>query len=257
MQTPDALAPQFPPSRVTARVPDGTRVYAVGDIHGRLDLLDRLLDRIAEDVTRTKPQRVSVVFLGDYVDRGPHSRGVIERLMQGPPADSALAGADWTCLKGNHEEYMVRFLDESAPGTVWCRIGGVETVRSYAGQIPEGQENDIAALQLLLERSLPPAHLRFLSRLPLMHCEGDYLFVHAGIRPGVALQDQSPADLLWIRDEFLFHGAPLEKRVVHGHSPAPAPEIRPHRIGIDTGAYYSGNLTALVLDGGEMKFLIS
>ncbi|MBC7905932.1 MAG: serine/threonine protein phosphatase, partial [Rhodospirillaceae bacterium] len=214
---PDALAPHFAP----AHVPDGTRVYAVGDIHGRLDLLNRLLARMEEDAARSPAKRVSVVFLGDYVDRGPHSRGVIERLMQGPPASGALAGADWTCLKGNHEEFMVRFLDEPLRDTGWCRNGGVETVRSYAGTIPDGQENDVAALQLLLARTLPPAHLRFLSRLPVTHTEGDYLFVHAGIRPGVAIEDQSPADLLLIRDDFVFDGTPSEKLVVHGHTPVP------------------------------------
>lgn len=254
----DALSHQFRPSRV----PEGSRVYAVGDIHGRLDLLDRLLARMADDVARCRhngvsPERISIVFLGDYVDRGPHSRGVVERLMQGPPAEGALAGAQWTCLKGNHEEFMVRFLDEPVRDNGWCRNGGVETVRSYAGAIPEGQEGDVAALQLLLARSLPPAHLRFLSRLPLTHSEGDYLFVHAGIRPGVPLEDQSPTDLLWIREGFLTTSIPMEKRVVHGHTPVPVPEVRPHRIGIDTGAYKSDTLTALVLEGGDVKFLVS
>ncbi|MBC7953402.1 MAG: serine/threonine protein phosphatase [Rhodospirillaceae bacterium] len=250
---PDAPTPSFAP----AHVPEGTRVYAIGDIHGRLDLLDRLLARMEEDAARSPPQRISIVFLGDYVDRGPHSRGVIERLMQGPPPHGALAGAQWTCLKGNHEEFMVRFLDEPLRDTGWCRNGGVETVRSYAGAIPDGQDGDVAALQLLLARTLPPAHLRFLSRLPLTHAEGDYLFVHAGIRPGVTIADQSPADLLWIRDDFVFDDSPLEKLVVHGHTPNPVPQIRPYRIGIDTGAYYSGTLTALVLEDGDMKFLIS
>lgn len=240
-----------------ARVPDGSRVYAVGDIHGRFDLLDRLLKRMAADAARARPERISVVFLGDYVDRGPDARQVVERLMAGPPAGTALAGADWTCLKGNHEEYMVRFLDETAVGGAWTLNGGLATVRSYAGPIPAGHEHDMQALQLLLSRALPPAHLRFLSRLPLRHEEGDYLFVHAGIRPGIAIADQDPGDLLWIRDDFLYSNAALGKVVVHGHTPAPVPEIRANRIGIDTGAYYSGTLTALVLEGHERKFLTS
>jgi serine/threonine protein phosphatase 1 len=251
------ISPANPFHFSPARVPDGSRVYAVGDIHGRLDLLDRLLARMEEDAARAQAQRISVVFLGDYVDRGPRSRGVIERLMQGPPGEGALAGAHWTCLKGNHEDTMVRFLDEPLHDNGWCRYGGIETIRSYAGAIPQGQEGDVAALQLLLARSLPPAHLRFLSRLPLTHTEGDYLFVHAGIRPGVPLEDQSPTDLMWIREGFLITETPLEKRVVHGHTPVPVPEIRPHRIGIDTRAYDSGTLTALVLEGGDMKFLVS
>ncbi|MGE5476627.1 MAG: metallophosphoesterase family protein [Bacteroidales bacterium] len=250
MQTP-AAAPQ----PLAARVPDGTRVYAIGDIHGRLDLLDLLLARMAEDCIRQRPQRLAVVFLGDYVDRGPASRQVIERLMRGAPADGPLAGAEWVCLKGNHEDYMVRFADDISVGTAWCRYGGIDTLRSYAGELPEGGNADMGALQLLLGRVVPPAHLRFLSRLPLLHREGDYVFAHAGIRPGVALEDQDPADLMWIRDEFLYDARPPEFVVVHGHTPTPTPEIRPHRIGIDTRAYCSGQLTALVLEGTERRFL--
>lgn len=238
------------------RVPPGCRVYAVGDIHGRADLLDRLLARLEADAGRRRPERVVMVFLGDYVDRGPDSRAVVERLMAGPPAAGALAGAEWLCLKGNHEQFMVRFLSEPSVGPAWLWNGGLATVQSYA-TIPDGQEGDVAALQLLLSRALPPAHLRFLSRLPLLHVEGDYVFVHAGIRPGVALDDQDPTDLMWIRDDFLFDPTPLEKVVVHGHTVVPVPEIRPNRIDIDTGAYASGLLTALVLEGSERRFIMS
>ncbi|MGE5548335.1 MAG: metallophosphoesterase family protein [Solirubrobacterales bacterium] len=239
-----------------ARVPDGTRVYAVGDVHGRLDLLDRLLASIEEDAQRPAPARVAVVFVGDYVDRGPESRGVVERLMAGP--QGGLAGADWICLRGNHEDYMVRFLTEVAVGHAWCMNGGLATVRSYAGEAAtEGAEGDMAALQLVLARALPPAHLRWLTRLRLTHVEGDYLFVHAGIRPGVALDAQDPHDLLWIRDDFLYDPRPLGKVVVHGHTPGPIPEMRANRIGIDTGAYRSDVLTALVLEGADRRFLTS
>lgn len=249
---------EFPGSaHAPARVPAGCRVYAVGDIHGRIDLLDRLLARMAADAGRRPgPGRTIIVFLGDYVDRGPDSRAVVERLMAGPPAAGSLAGAEWICLKGNHEQYMLRFLTELSVGPAWLWNGGLATVQSYAA-IPEGQESDVAALQMLLSRALPPSHLRFLSRLRMMHVEGDYAFVHAGIRPGVALADQDPTDLMWIRDDFLFDPAPLEKVVVHGHTIVPVPEIRPNRIGIDTGAYASGNLTALVLEGTERRFIVS
>lgn len=244
-----------PPPQGMARVPDGTRVYAVGDVHGRADLLEALLAEIAADVRARPAPRVAVVFLGDYVDRGPDSRQVVERLMAGPGGD--LAAAQWICLKGNHEEYMLRFLTETAVGPAWCLNGGLATVRSYAGSLPEGGEADMPGLQLALSRSLPPAHLRFLSRLPLMHVEGDYVFVHAGVRPGVALADQDPADLLWIRDDFLFEPAVFEKVVVHGHTPTPIPEIRPNRIGVDTGAYKFGRLTALVLEGADRSFIVA
>lgn len=241
----------------SARVPDQCRVYAVGDIHGRLDLLERLLGRMEEDCARSRPKRVAVVFLGDYVDRGPNSRLVVERLMHGAPQGGALADAEWVCLKGNHEDYMVRFVDEVHVGAAWCLNGGYETLRSYAGELPERLGADMEALQVLLGRTLPPQHLRFLARLPLMHREGDYVFVHAGIRPGIALDDQDPHDLMWIRDDFLYDSTPSDKVVVHGHTPSPTPDIRPHRIGIDTGAYYTGHLTALVLEGADRRFLVS
>lgn len=244
------------PGHGAAAVPDGTRVYAIGDIHGRLDLFDRLMARLAADAARRRPGRVVMVFLGDYVDRGPESRRVVERLLAGPPAEGALADAEWVCLKGNHEEYMVRFLTELSVGPAWLWNGGLATVQAYCGEAV-GTETDPAALQMLLSRALPPSHLRFLSRLPVLHVEGDYAFVHAGIRPGVPLAEQDPGDLMWIRDDFLFDPEPLEKVVVHGHTIAPIPEIRPNRIGIDTGAYASGTLTALVLEGTERRFIVS
>lgn len=246
-----------PPCAPASRVPDGTRVYAVGDVHGRADLLARLLERIEADARDAADLRKVVVFLGDYVDRGPDSRAVVERLMAGPPGTGPLAGAEWVCLKGNHEEYMVRFLTEIAVGAAWCLSGGLATVRSYAGEQADAVATDYAALQWALSRSLPPAHLRFLSRLKLAHVEGDYLFVHAGIRPGVPLDQQDPTDLLWIRDDFLYETQPMDKMVVHGHTPSTLPEIRPNRIGIDTGAYRSGQLTALVLEGADRRFIVS
>ncbi|MEW5726877.1 MAG: metallophosphoesterase family protein [Pseudomonadota bacterium] len=250
MHPPPAL-----PLQAVARVPEGTRVYAVGDVHGRADLLERMLADIGADARARPAGRVVVVFLGDYVDRGPDSRQVVERLMAGPGGN--LAGAEWVCLKGNHEEYMLRFLTETSVGPAWCLNGGLATVRSYAGSLPEGAEADMPGLQLAFGRALPPAHLRFLSRLPLIHVEGDYAFVHAGIRPGVALADQDPADLLWIRDDFLFEAGGFEKVVVHGHTPTAIPEVRPNRIGVDTGAYRSGRLTALVLEGGDRSFIVA
>ncbi len=246
-----------------AQVPAGSRIYAIGDIHGRRDLLDEILRLIGRDAGEprwageTVPQRWVVVFLGDYVDRGPDSRGVVERILAGPPGRGPLAAADWVALRGNHEDYMLRFLSDVSVGAAWCYNGGLDTVRSYAGALPDGAEGDMAALQLRLARAVPPAHLRFLARLPLWHAEGDYLFVHAGLRPGIAISLQDPLDLLWIRDEFLHSGASFGKVVVHGHSVTSVPEIRANRIGIDTGAYHSGLLTALVLEGDDRRFLVA
>lgn len=236
-------------------VPDGSRVFAIGDIHGRMDLLDRLLARIIEDVRNAPPQRVAVIFLGDYLDRGPQVRHVIETLVEGPP--QGLHGADWICLRGNHEEYALGFLDDDMLGAAWLRNGGIATLRSYVDQMDEQTLLDPPALGFLFKKALPAAHLKFLNRLPLWHVEGDYLFVHAGVRPGVALVDQCPTDLLWIRDGFLKYPGPGAGVVVHGHTPVTLPDVTPYRIGIDTGAYYSGNLTALVLEGTRRRFLVS
>lgn len=247
--------PVTSPRDARARVPEGTVVYAVGDVHGCRDALESLLAAVEADAARRLAPRRVVVFLGDYVDRGPHSKAVVERLMAGPPASGPLAGAQWVCLKGNHEETMVRFLSEPGLGPRWFLNGGLDTIRSYAGDL--GDEDDLFALQLALSRALPPSHLRFLARLPVTHAEGDYLFVHAGVRPGVALDDQEPADLLWIRDEFLSAATDFGKVVVHGHTIAPLPELRPNRIGVDTGAYRTGRLTAVVLEGADKSFLTS
>lgn len=248
----DSDAIPFP--RSAPAVPPGCCVYAVGDIHGRLDLLEQLLGQIAADVEKRQPQQVSLVFLGDVIDRGPDSRGVVARLMAGPPP-GPLAAAQWICLKGNHEDVLLRFLADVDAGPGWCAYGGLDTVRSYLDQPPPGWDRDMAMVQLLLLRHLPPAHRRFFARMPLRFDLGDYVFVHAGVRPGVPLAEQDPEDYLWIRHEFLpdprWHG----KVVVHGHTPVPQPESHPNRIGVDTKAYASGRLTAVVLEGDGRAFL--
>lgn len=238
-------------------VPAGRTVYAIGDVHGRLDLLDALLAAIAADVGDGggAAHRVSVVFLGDVIDRGPDSRGVIDRLMSGPPA-GPLARAEWVCLMGNHEAVLLDFLADVSAGPGWCAYGGLDTVRSYLDyDPPAGWQADMGEVRSLLLRHMPHGHRRFLAGLPLTHRIGDYLFVHAGVRPGVDLERQSPEDLLWIRHEFLDDARWHGKVVVHGHTPAAMPQVRPNRIGIDTRAYASGRLTALVLEGEGRRFL--
>ena len=245
-----------PPPIATARVPAGSRIYAVGDIHGRDDLLERLLAGIAADAATSPPPRLAVIFLGDLIDRGPDSRGVVERVAAGPPAQGPLAEAEWVVLCGNHEDYLLNFLADTRAGPSWFKNGGLETVRSYADDaVIAAAEGDLAALQMALLRALPRPHLRFLSGLPVSHVEGDYFFVHAGVRPKVALADQDPVDMMWIRTPFLASDENFGKVVVHGHSVVATPEIRPNRIAIDTGAWRSGQLTALVLEGGERRFL--
>lgn len=233
-------------------VPDHCRVYAIGDIHGRLDLLHRLHGEILEDAAVGPQDRHVVIYVGDYVDRGPDSFGVIDLLANGP-----LEGFEHHCLKGNHEDFLLRFLKGGNDGDAWMMNGGLETLNSY-GVTPKGAFFDPGELEILrraLEAAVLETHLDFLSHLERYHMEGDYLFVHAGIRPGVALADQNEHDLIWIRDGFLDYEGDFGHIVVHGHSTRSKPEILGNRIGIDTGACHSGRLTALVLEADTRRFL--
>jgi len=237
----------------TVLAPAGARLYAVGDIHGRKDLLDRLLEAILRDAARSRAGRRVVVFLGDYIDRGPDSKEVVEMLRNGPPGSPRWSGFQWVCLRGNHEQALLNFLDDPLSGPMWLANGGMEAILSYAGQpIDRG---DLDGLQAQLRAAFPPSHRAFLSSLPYSHCEGDYFFAHAGIRPGVPLGRQDPMDLMWIRGEFLKSRADHGKLVIHGHTVSARPEILANRIGIDTGAFRSGQLTALVAEGAERGFL--
>jgi serine/threonine protein phosphatase 1 len=237
-----------------SRVPDGTRLYAVGDIHGRDDLLDRLLQSIAQDADPAPgATRRVLIYLGDYVDRGLGSRQVIERLLRPP-----LEGFETVHLLGNHEEAFLGFLEGKPIAFDWFKYGGLETLYSYDVPIPRraSAPRDMDALRRRAVAAVPRAHVAFLRGCKLWHVEGDYAFVHAGIKPGVPLERQQADDLLWIRDEFLTsradHGG---KVVVHGHTICERPEIRPNRVNIDTGAYASGRLTCLVLEGTDRRFL--
>lgn len=252
------------PEPATAEVPRGVRVYAVGDIHGRFDLLEQLLAQIARDADPAVDLVKYLVFLGDYVDRGPQSRMVIERLA-GPP----LPGFGAIHLRGNHEAAMLEFLErdhQDDPGTgrgdghlagAWLAYGGDATMASY-GVVPPAEDAPPELLEEARQRllaALPDHHLGFLKRLRSSIAIGDYLFVHAGIKPGVPLDRQAESDLLWIRREFLHSTVNHGKVVVHGHTIAEKPEIRSNRIGIDTGAFATNRLTALVLEGAERRFL--
>jgi serine/threonine protein phosphatase 1 len=232
-------------------VPEGRRVYAVGDIHGRRDLLDRLLELIDEDDAARGPADTEIIFLGDLVDRGPDSRGVVDRLLH-----LAQAGGKVRFLMGNHEDVFVR----AARGDLRAlrfltRIGGRETLLSYGISAEEYRSVDFDELAHLLARNVPAEHVDFLSGFESWIEIGDYLFVHAGVRPGIAIEAQSRGDLCWIREEFLDHRDSFGKMVVHGHSITDDVDLRPNRIGIDTGAYASGHLTAIGLEGGERWFL--
>jgi serine/threonine protein phosphatase 1 len=230
----------------------GKRIFAIGDIHGRLDLLDLLLARISAGMAAASPRDNILVFLGDYIDRGPAARGVIERLC------GLKREASWKSifLRGNHEHAILEFMDDPVSYGAWRSHGAAETLLSY-GVMPPRFENrqDFVRARDDFARKCPPHHLEFLSRLECSHIEDDYIFVHAGIRPGVAIADQAQEDLMWIREDFLTHRRPFEKFVVHGHTPSPAPVILSNRICVDTGAHATGRLTALVLEGEHRSFM--
>lgn len=233
-------------------VPEGTIVYAIGDIHGRLDLLQQLEAMIKEDAAGVDANRRVIVCLGDYIDRGENSRDVVEHLLQGPPADF-----ERICLSGNHESYLLRVFDDPSVLAAWMANGGHETLVSYGVKPPAWYDVAEASqnLQTELRAHVPASHQEFLRSLALSHREGDYFFAHAGVRPGVPLDQQDPHDLMWIREEFLTDKGDYEAVIVHGHTIRPEPENFAHRIGVDTGAYGTGHLTCVVLWGNERRFL--
>ena len=232
------------------RVPEGTRIYAIGDIHGRLDLLDEILVRIDADKAQHPTSNATRVFLGDYIDRGPDSKRVLDRLI------SCCVAQPTVCLMGNHEAYLHEFLKNPDILSVWRRYGGLDTLLSY-GLAPtmKTEAKEHRKLASDLNRLLPFSHRDFLSRLKQYFICGDYFFVHAGVRPGICLTEQSEDDLLWIREDFLQYEDDFGKVVVHGHTPVLEPDVRPNRINIDTGAYATGRLTCLVLESDEVRFI--
>jgi serine/threonine protein phosphatase 1 len=241
----------FPVRGYRPSVPRGRRVYAVGDIHGCHDLLVSLLGKILSDAARStaKPE---IVFLGDYIDRGPDSSEVIVRLLDLQRTVSS------HFVRGNHDQALLDFLALPSTYREWERFGAGATLLSYGVQPPQSHElPSLIAARDRLARALPAAHLRFLHALQPSVTIGDYIFVHAGIRPDVPLSNQSLHDLMWIRDEFLESSSNHGKIVVHGHTPVAEPDCRQNRIGIDTGAYSTGRLTALVLEGNRRRFLYS
>jgi serine/threonine protein phosphatase 1 len=240
-----------PKPHVTPHVPENQRIYAVGDIHGRADLLEQLHDKIAADASEFKGKK-TIVYLGDYIDRGEQSCQVIDILLSRP-----LKGFEPVYLKGNHEQAMLDFIEYPGAAAAWLTFGGREALNSYGialAHIPSMQHVGEIARQL--DEALPDDHRNFLtiSCLDSWQC-GSYYFVHAGIRPGVALDKQTREDKLWIRDDFLGSNISHSTIVVHGHSITTAPEILPNRIGIDTGAFRTGVLTALVLEGSDQRLL--
>lgn len=244
LQRPEAV------ERTPPEVEPGRRVYCIGDVHGRVDLLRDLHAMIAAD-SGNYPGDRTLVYLGDLIDRGMWSREVIDLLL-----DEPVPGCEAVYLRGNHEQTLLDFLDYPERVASWLAWGGRETLASYGVALAPGLHSpDVVTVRDDLRACLPERHHRFFNEMAVHHVSGDYLFVHAGIRPGVPLQEQSDSDLLWIRRDFLESDADHGCVVVHGHSIREQVETRPNRIGIDTGAFHTGVLTCLVLEGADRRLL--
>ena len=240
----------FRRERMKPHAPSGVRVYAVGDIHGAAELVDQVLRKIDEDRGLHPVEKTLEIFLGDYIDRGPDSRGAIDRLIARAEERPCIF------LLGNHELELLEFIKKPQRYRKWKSIGGVETLLSYGVEptILLSTERPDLVRDRLVER-MPERHVRFFSKLNPSVEIGDYFFVHAGVRPGVGLKEQSMSDLLTIRKGFLESNADFGKVVVHGHTPVERPEVHPNRIAIDTGAYVSGRLSCAVLENDQTRFL--
>lgn len=235
-------------SSISASAPPNTRIYAVGDIHGRADLLAEIIDRIDDDLRRRPVKYVQEVYLGDYIDRGPDSKGVIDQLAVRMVRQHAV------CLRGNHETFLETFFYEPTIIDHWIQLGALHTLASYG--IGYSQvKNSPYDLQQALLHTFPRTHELFLRCLRNSFTCGDFLFVHAGIRPGVPIEHQQTEDLFWIRDEFLDSTRDHGKVVVHGHTPVEHAVIRQNRINIDTGAWRTGVLTCIAIEGDRIVIL--
>ncbi|MGJ4927580.1 metallophosphoesterase family protein [Bradyrhizobium sp. HKCCYLS2038] len=228
-----------------ARIPDGVALYAIGDVHGCADLLADTFDLIDEDIARSRPERVIHVFLGDYIDRGPDSRRTLDLLI------SRARRHPSAFVRGNHEAILSDVLRRDDLIHDWLRLGGTTTLMSYDIMVTRSNV-DADLLRRSLAQALPSAHVNFLASLrPSFTC-GDFFFVHAGVRPSVALSEQSEEDMMWIREPFLSSTEDFGKVIVHGHTPVREPDIREHRINIDLGAYATGRLAVLVIHGHDV-----
>lgn len=236
-----------------ATAPEGLRLYAIGDIHGCDDQLAAMHVGIVADLAARPAADHRIIHLGDYIDRGRDSAGVVERLASLSTSDPRVI-----CLRGNHDQMLIDFLDDPVRnGGVWMDNGGAETLRSYGvarllfGAIPRA----LPSLAADLASVMPEKHKAFLRDLVYQVRFDDFVFVHAGIRPGIPLERQNPDDLIWIRDPFLFDPRDHGFVVIHGHTPVDRVDIQPSRIDIDTGAVYGGTLSCLVLEGTDYRLL--
>jgi len=231
-------------------LPEGVRIYAIGDVHGRADLLEQVFTRIDTHIAAHPVDYPIQVLVGDYIDRGPNSREVLDRLI------GRAKSSEMVLLKGNHETFVLEFLRNPSMLQSWSQMGGLETLMSY-GITPSLNADAKMQKELAttLQATLPKSHLILLQNLQSSFSCGGFFFAHAGARPGVPLTDQREADLLWIRDEFLLYEGKFEKIIVHGHTPVRVVDMRPNRINIDTGAYATGKLTCIIIERNAVEVL--
>ncbi|MET3793910.1 metallophosphoesterase [Aquamicrobium terrae] len=238
-----------------ARAPQGLRLYAVGDVHGRLDLLEAFHRHVAAEIEADAPPDWRVVHLGDYTDRGPDSKGVLAFLAEAQARDTRNV-----LLAGNHDLGLLEFIDRPEPYGLFMTNGGIETAASYGVHwsrfgFPVEDQAALSAFHAALLAAMPPAHIDLLRSLTTSFACGDFFLCHAGVRPGIALERQSRDDLVWIRGEFHHHSGLYPKVIVHGHTPVAAVEVKPNRVNLDTGAYYTGRLSAMAVEAGDKRLL--
>lgn len=233
--------------------PDNTRIYAIGDVHGHITLLEGMLEKIKTDLKSNPVELCKIIFLGDYIDRGPDSAGCVEfliNLMSNNP--------DVLCLKGNHEDKLEEFLtDPVAVADSFFTYGGADCANSYGVDMSNyrGTYDDILKRHKELKAKIPTHHKQFFSRLSMTETFGDYMFVHAGVRPGIALDQQADDVLMWIRYEFIEHVGLYDKVIVHGHTPTYPMDVQPNRINVDTHAYHTNILSCVVLEGTDYRVI--
>ncbi len=240
------------PSLEKYEIPENQVVYAIGDIHGRADLLRKLHDLIIQDADDRQHEKRTLVYLGDYVDRGPYVRETVEMLI-----NETLPGFERIFLMGNHEQFLLNFLEDPEILQAWIIVGGGSTLSSYGVRLPSSgfsPERDEKVRRTFIS-AVPKNHLLFFKNLRPFFKLKDFLFVHAGIRPGLKLEKQKSEDIFWIRDDFLSSTYDHDFMVVHGHTIDEEVQIRSNRIGVDTGAYATGVLTCAVIEGCEIRFI--
>ncbi len=233
-----------------ARAPEGMRLYAIGDVHGCVEQLTEMHRLIAAEIDRDRPRDWRVVHLGDYIDRGPDAKGVLARLIEAKARDPRNI-----MLAGNHDIGLLQFLAEPSVDSLFIGFGGADTAASYGIELDTTNDLTLSRGHAALMRALPRSHVAFMEALDYSASFGDFFFCHAGIKPGIPLEQQTPDHLIWIRGEFLKFPGLHPKVVVHGHTPVKQPEVLGNRVNVDTGCYRTGVLTALVVDGAEKRFL--